>query len=57
MNDSGMMPNKKHFGEVTVTRSLDLLLIFSVNSYRKIQPSSRQAKLTINYLVPINKSR
>jgi len=37
INDSGMMPNTKLFGEVTVTRSVDLLFVDSVNSYRKTQ--------------------
>ena len=51
INDTGMMPNTKHFWEVTVKRSVDLLLIDSVNSYRKIQPCSRQVKLHINFMV------
>jgi hypothetical protein len=56
INDFGMMPNTKHFGEVTVTRSVDLLFIDSVNSYRKIQSCSRLGKLNINYLVLIKQS-
>jgi hypothetical protein len=41
INESGMMPNTKHFGVATVTRSVDPLFIDSVNSYRKKQPCSR----------------
>lgn len=56
INDSGMMPNKKLFEVVTVTGSVDLLFIGSVNSYRKTKSCSRQDKLNIIYLVPIKKS-
>jgi len=49
INESGMMPNTKHFGVVTVTRSVDLLCIDSVNSCRKKQPRLPQPKLNTNW--------